>query len=269
MTFHEGVGALRADGRAPDEIRPVRIIRGYLKFPQGSCLVEAGDTKVICTAMVEDKVPPFMKGTGSGWITAEYSMLPGATATRTGREVSRGRPGGRTVEIQRIIGRSLRAAVDLSAVGERTFWIDCDVIQADGGTRTASITGGFVALMLALNVVAEREAWQVFPALDYIAAISVGVVGGVPVVDLPYAEDSTAEVDMNVVMTGSGEFIEVQGTGEHAPFSKDRLHALLGLAEGGIRKLMDVQREALGPVAAKIRTYRRASDDKDPAGVKA
>ncbi|HHX29088.1 MAG: ribonuclease PH [Bacillota bacterium] len=255
MTRDERVGTLRADGRAPDETRPVRITPGYLKFPHGSCLVETGDTRVICTAMVEEKVPPFMKGTGSGWITAEYSMLPGATATRTAREVSRGRPGGRTVEIQRIIGRSLRAAVDLSAVGERTFWIDCDVIQADGGTRTASITGGFVALMLALNVVAEKEGWQAFPALDYIAGISVGIVDGIAVVDLPYAEDSVAQVDMNVVMTGKGEFIEVQGTGEHAPFSKERLDALLALAAGGIRSLMAIQREALGPIADKIGTY--------------
>ncbi len=258
---------MRADGRAPDEIRPTRIIPGYLKFPHGSCLVECGDTKVICTAMVEDKVPPFVKGTGSGWITAEYSMLPGATATRTAREVSRGRPGGRTVEIQRIIGRSLRAAVDLSVVGERTFWIDCDVIQADGGTRTASVTGGFVALMLALNAVAEKESWRTFPAIDYIAAISVGVVNGTPVVDLPYAEDFSADVDMNVVMTGKGEFIEVQGTGEHAPFSKDRLLALLALAEGGIRELMKIQKEALGPVADKIGTYVRASDGESPLGV--
>jgi ribonuclease PH len=258
---------LRADGRAPDEIRPTRITPGYLKFPQGSCLIECGDTRVICTAMVEDKVPPFVKGTGSGWITAEYSMLPGATATRSAREVSRGRPGGRTVEIQRLIGRSLRAAVDLSAVGERTFWIDCDVIQADGGTRTASVTGGFVALVLALNAVAEKEGWPVFPAVDYIAAISVGVVNGTPVVDLPYTEDFTAEVDMNVVMTGKGEFIEVQGTGEHAPFSKDRLHDLLALAEGGIRKLMTIQKEALGPIADKIGTHVRQGEGSSPLGV--
>ncbi|HHY76390.1 MAG TPA: ribonuclease PH [Firmicutes bacterium] len=248
---------MRADGRAPHEIRPTRIIPGYLKFPLGSCLIECGDTRVICTATVEDKVPPFMKGTGSGWITAEYSMLPGSTAVRTARDVSRGRPAGRTVEIQRLIGRSLRAAVDLSVVGERTFWIDCDVIQADGGTRTASVTGGFVALMLALNALAEKEEWAVFPALDYIAAVSVGVVNGSPVVDLPYAEDFTAEVDMNVVMTGKGEFIEVQGTGEHAPFSKERLQELLALAEGGIRRLMEIQKEALGPIAEKIGKHVR------------
>lgn len=251
---------MRADGREPNETRQCRIVPGYLKFPHGSCLIETGDTKVICTAMVEDKVPPFVKGTGSGWITAEYSMLPGATATRSAREVSRGRPGGRTVEIQRLIGRSLRAAVDLAAVGEKTFWIDCDVIQADGGTRTASVTGGFVALMLALDTVAKKEGWQAFPALDYIAAISVGIVNGTPVVDLPYSEDSTAEVDMNVVMTGKGEFIEVQGTGEHAPFSKGRLDALLTLAAGGIRSLMEVQREALGDIAARIGSYTPPRD---------
>jgi ribonuclease PH len=251
---------LRADGREPNETRQCRIVPGYLKFPHGSCLIETGDTKVICTAMVEDKVPPFVKGTGSGWITAEYSMLPGATATRSAREVTRGRPGGRTVEIQRLIGRSLRAAVDLAAVGEKTFWIDCDIIQADGGTRTASVTGGFVALMLALDTVAKKEGWQAFPALDYIAAISVGIVNGTPVVDLPYSEDSTAEVDMNVVMTGKGEFIEVQGTGEHAPFSKGRLDALLTLAAGGIRSLMEVQREALGDIAARIGSYTPPRD---------
>lgn len=251
---------MRADGREPNETRQCRIVPGYLKFPHGSCLIETGDTKVICTAMVEDKVPPFVKGTGSGWITAEYSMLPGATATRSAREVTRGRPGGRTVEIQRLIGRSLRAAVDLAAVGEKTFWIDCDIIQADGGTRTASVTGGFVALMLALDTVAKKEGWQAFPALDYIAAISVGIVNGTPVVDLPYSEDSTAEVDMNVVMTGKGEFIEVQGTGEHAPFSKGRLDALLTLAAGGIRSLMEVQREALGDIAARIGSYTPPRD---------
>lgn len=262
----EEVGAMRADGRLPNEIRPVKMIPGYLKFPQGSCLIETGDTRVICTATVEDKTPPFLKGTGSGWITAEYSMLPGATATRTAREVSRGRPGGRTVEIQRLIGRSLRAAVDLSAVGEKTFWIDCDVIQADGGTRTASVTGGFVALMLALDAVAKKESWQVFPALDYIAAVSVGVVGGTPVLDLPYAEDSIAEVDMNVVMTGKGEFIEVQGTGEHAPFDRARLDALLALAQEGIRSLMAAQREALGQVAERIGVYTPSRQVTGPSG---
>ncbi|HHW27218.1 MAG TPA: ribonuclease PH [Firmicutes bacterium] len=247
---------MRIDGRAPGDLRPVKITPRFLKYPEGSCLVEAGDTKVICTATVEERVPPFLKGTSSGWITAEYSMLPGATLTRTPREVSRGKPGGRTVEIQRLIGRSLRAAVDLSAVGERTFWIDCDVIQADGGTRTASITGGFVALALALDSVAKKENWQIPPILDYIAAVSVGVVDGNPVLDLNYAEDSTAQVDMNVVMTGKGEFIEVQGTGEHAPFDRRRLSDLLSLAESGIRQLMDRQKEALGDIAETIGKHK-------------
>jgi ribonuclease PH len=243
---------MRIDGRSAGELRPFRITPAYLKFPAGSCLVESGDTKVICSASIEEKVPPFLKGTSSGWLTAEYSMLPGATEQRTSREISRGKPGGRTVEIQRLIGRSLRAAVKLSAVGERTFWIDCDVIQADGGTRTASITGGFVALALALDGLAKREGWQTVPVQDYIAAVSVGVVQGESVLDLRYTEDSAAEVDMNVVMTGSGEFIEVQGTGEHAPFGKARLQELLTLAENGIRMLMKSQADALGEIASRL-----------------
>jgi ribonuclease PH len=221
---------MRIDGRSPRDLRPFKITTGFLKHPAGSCLVEAGDTKVICCASIEDKVPPFVKGTSSGWLTAEYSMLPGATEQRTPREVSRGKPGGRTVEIQRLIGRSLRAAVALAAIGERTIWVACDVIQADGGTRTASITGGFVAVALALDTLAKTEGWQVIPIADYVAAVSVGVVQGQSVLDLRYSEDSTAEVDMNVVMTGRGEFIEVQGTGEHAPFGKERLTELLSRA---------------------------------------
>lgn len=257
---------MRIDGRSASELRPFKITPGYLKFPAGSCLVEAGDTKVICSASIEDKVPPFLKGTASGWLTAEYSMLPGSTETRTAREVSRGKPGGRTVEIQRLIGRSLRAAVDLAAVGERTIWIDCDVIQADGGTRTASITGGFVALVLALDTLAKKEGWAELPVLDYVAAVSVGVVQGEAVLDLPYAEDSAAEVDMNVVMTGSGEFIEVQGTAEHAPFSKERLAELLSIAEGGVHSLMGFQRQALGEIAAKADSYAKAHKRGSPGG---
>ncbi len=240
---------MRIDGRDVGQLRPFKISTGFLKYPDGSCLVEAGDTKVICCASIEEKVPPFLKGTSSGWLTAEYSMLPGATEQRTQREVSRGKPGGRTVEIQRLIGRSLRAAVNLKAVGERTIWVDCDVIQADGGTRTASITGGFVAVALALDTLAKREGWQVVPIQDYVAAVSVGVINGESVLDLRYSEDSTAEVDMNVVMTGSGEFIEVQGTGEHAPFSKKRLSELLSLAEDGVSQLMKAQAAALGDIA--------------------
>jgi len=248
---------MRIDGRTPGELRPVRIIPGYLKYPGGSCLIETGDTRVICTAMIEDKVPSFLKGTSSGWITAEYSMLPGATPERTPREVSRGKPGGRTMEIQRLIGRSLRAAIDLSAIGERTIWIDCDVIQADGGTRTASVTGGFVALLYALNKLKESGGLQDIPVVDYVAAVSVGITEGVPMLDLCYAEDSVAEVDMNVVMTGKGEFIEIQGTAEHQPFSKDRLSELLSLAENGIRRLMKVQEEALGDLAGNVGNYMR------------
>ncbi len=243
---------MRVDGRGAGDLRPLRITPGYLKYPAGSCLVEAGDTRVVCSASVEERVPPFVRGTSSGWLTAEYSMLPGATQERSPREVSRGKPGGRTVEIQRLIGRSLRAAVDLTKVGERTFWIDCDVLQADGGTRTASITGGFVALVLALNSMGKKEKWQTLPVLDYIAAVSVGVLGGVPLLDLRYAEDSAAEVDMNVVMTGAGKFIEVQGTGEGAPFSMAGLQQLLSLAEKGIRSVMSLQQEALGSVAGLI-----------------
>lgn len=244
---------MRIDGRNATELRPFKITPGFLKYPAGSCLVEAGDTKIICCASVDDRVPPFVKGTSSGWLTAEYSMLPGATEQRVPREVSRGKPGGRTVEIQRLIGRSLRAAVDLQALGERTIWVDCDVIQADGGTRTASITGGFVAVALALDTVAKREGWQAIPVEDYVAAVSVGVVQGDPVLDLRYSEDSTAEVDMNVVMTGRGEFIEVQGTGEHAPFGRETLSWLLRIAEDGIRTLMKVQSDALAEVALRLK----------------
>lgn len=244
---------MRIDGRDADELRPFRITPGFLKYPAGSCLVEAGDTKVICAASIEEKVPPFLKGMSSGWLTAEYSMLPSATEQRSSREVSRGKPGGRTVEIQRLIGRSLRAAADLQAIGERTVWIDCDVIQADGGTRTASITGGFVALALALDSLAKKEGWPVVPIQDYVAAVSVGVVDGQTALDLRYTEDSAAEVDMNVVMTGKGEFIEVQGTGEHAPFGRTRLLELLSVAEGGIRSLMAAQAEALGDIASRIK----------------
>lgn len=244
---------MRCDGRGPEDLRPTRVMPNYLKFPAGSCLVEVGDTRLICTAMIDDRVPPFLKGTSSGWITAEYSMLPGATPTRTPREVSRGKPGGRTVEIQRLIGRTLRAAVDLTRIGEKTIWIDCDVIQADGGTRTAAITGGYVALVLALSGLAREQNWDALPITDYVAAVSVGMVQGQPVLDLCYAEDSTAQVDMNVVMTGSGEFVEIQGTAEGSPFSHSRLDEFLSLAEHGIRSLMEIQKEALGDIANDIK----------------
>jgi ribonuclease PH len=231
----------RPDGRAPDQLRPTTITRNYLLHPEGSVLVEFGATKVICTATLEDKVPPFLKGQGLGWVTAEYGMLPRSTNTRMNRE-NRG-PSGRSQEIQRLVGRALRAVTDRSKMGERTVWIDCDVIQADGGTRTAAITGGYVALADALAKIPGVTPSAVLR--DRVAAISVGIVAGQPVLDLNYPEDSHAEVDMNVVMTGGGEFVEVQGTAEQVPFGKSRLDELLSLAERGIRQLVALQRRAL------------------------
>jgi ribonuclease PH len=230
----------RVDGRAPDALRPVTVTRDFLVHPEGSVLVEFGVTKVICTASVEDKVPSFLKGQGLGWVTAEYGMLPRSTNTRMTRE-SRG-PSGRSQEIQRLVGRALRAVVNRAKLGERTVWIDCDVMQADGGTRTAAITGAFVALADAVGRIPGVDASAVLR--DYVAAISVGIVRGQPLLDLNYGEDSTAEVDMNVVMTGGGEFVEVQGTAEQTPFSRDRLDALLAIAEQGIRRLVALQRQA-------------------------
>ncbi|TCX53855.1 ribonuclease PH [Dehalobacter sp. 14DCB1] len=243
---------LRFDGRQPDEIRPVKITRKFTDLPEGSVLIEVGKTRVICTATVEDKVPPFKKGTGSGWVTAEYSMLPRATAVRNQREASKGKLGGRTMEIQRLIGRALRSIVDLSKLGERTIWLDCDVLQADGGTRTASITGAYVALADAVNYLLKNQLIKQDPLTDSIAAISVGKVDGVPVADLAYEEDSKAEVDMNIVMTGSGRFVEIQGTAEGQPFDQEDLNAFLNLGESGIQKLSALQKEALAkelPVA--------------------
>jgi ribonuclease PH len=232
----------RPDGRAPDALRPVTLTRDFLLHPEGSVLVEFGLTKVLCTASVEDKVPPFLKGQALGWVTAEYAMLPRSTNTRTPRE-NRG-PSGRSQEIQRLVGRALRAVVDRGKLGERTVWLDCDVLQADGGTRTAAITGAFVALADAVGRVPGLSPTVVLR--DCVAAISVGIVKGQPVLDLNYAEDSAAEVDMNVVMTGAGEFVEVQGTAEQTPFARARLDALLDLAAHGIRRLVSVQRQALG-----------------------
>jgi len=231
----------RLDGRAPDQLRPTTITRNFLLHPEGSVLVEFGATKVICTATVEDKVPSFLKGQALGWVTAEYGMLPRSTNTRMNRE-NRG-PSGRSQEIQRLVGRALRAVTDRGKLGEHTVWLDCDVIQADGGTRTAAITGGYVALADALGRIPGVNPTAVLR--DCVAAISVGVVGGQPLLDLNYAEDSTAEVDMNVVMTGTGEFVEVQGTAEQVPFGRRRLDDLLGLAERGIRQLVALQRQAL------------------------
>ena len=239
---------MRTDNRAPNELRPTRIHPQFLIHPEGSVLVEAGRTRVICTASVEDRVPPFLRNTGKGWVTAEYGMLPRATSTRTQREASAGKVGGRTQEIQRLIGRSLRSVMKLETLGERTVWLDCDVIQADGGTRTASITGAFVALVLALQHIRERDMLQTMPVVDYVAATSVGIVDGARLLDLAYEEDSKAEVDMNIVMTGSGKFIEVQGTAETQPFGKDALLELLDLGQAGIQTLIELQRQAVGHI---------------------
>lgn len=235
----------RIDGRNLDEIRPVRITRGYTEIPEGSVLIECGKTKVFCTATIEERVPPFQKGTGNGWVTAEYSMLPGATVIRNQREASKGKLGGRTMEIQRLIGRALRAVVDTSKLGERTIWIDCDVIQADGGTRTASITGAYVALADAVKHLLSRKLIENDPLLDSVAAISVGKINGEIMLDLAYDEDSNAEVDMNIVMTGSGKYVELQGTAERQPFDRDDLNRFLALGEAGISRLTNCQRQAL------------------------
>ena len=234
---------MRADGRKNNEIRGVKIQRNFVENAEGSVLISMGDTRVICTASIEDKVPPFLKDQKKGWITAEYSMLPRATKTRTVRESSVGRISGRTHEIQRLIGRALRSVVDLSGLGERTIWIDCDVLQADGGTRTASITGAFICLTDALKYALRNGLIERTPLKDSLAAISVGIVRGQPMIDLCYVEDSIAEVDMNVVMTGSGKFVEVQGTAEGAPFSKAALDSLLKLAQEGINNLISIQKK--------------------------
>ncbi len=234
-----------ADERAFDANRPVRITPDFTEHAEGSVLIECGHTRVICTASLEDRVPPFLRGKEQGWVTAEYGMLPRSTGTRMVREAAKGRPSGRTQEIQRLIGRSLRSVVDLSLLGERTLWLDCDVIQADGGTRTASITGAFVALALALNRLLQDGVLEKSPLLDYVAAISVGIVEGRPCLDLSYVQDSNAEVDMNIVMTGSGRFVEVQGTAEKRAFSRSQLNDLLDLAESGIAKLIALQRASL------------------------
>ena len=238
----------RLDGRADDAIRPTHLTPNFLMHAEGSVLIEVGRTRVICTASVEDRVPPFLRGSGKGWVTAEYGMLPRATSTRTTREASAGKVGGRTQEIQRLIGRSLRAVTAVKALGERTIWVDCDVIQADGGTRTAAITGGFVALVLALERLREMGAIAQVPINDYVAATSVGVVAGTPLLDLAYDEDSRADVDMNVVKTSDGRFIELQGTAEAEPFARDALEALLALADKGIKDLIEKQRDIVGRI---------------------
>src|SRR3954470_4324284 len=244
-THNQGI-RMRSDNRAPNQLRETTITPHYMPHAEGSVLIEAGRTRVICTASVEDRVPPFLRNTGKGWVTAEYGMLPRATNTRMQREATAGKVGGRTQEIQRLIGRSLRSVTNLPALGERTIWVDCDVIQADGGTRTASITGAFVALALALETLRSRDVLRSIPLQDSVAAISVGIVDGEALLDLAYEDDSRAEVDMNIVKTGDGRFIEVQGTAEGQPFDRDALNRLLDLADTGIRQLIEKQRAIVG-----------------------
>ncbi|MGC2128874.1 MAG: ribonuclease PH [Candidatus Aquilonibacter sp.] len=235
----------RSDGRRPDQLRPITIEPGYLKYAEGSALISVGNTRVVCAASVEDRVPGWLKGKGLGWVSAEYAMLPRATQERTQREAAKGRVGGRTHEIQRIIGRALRAVTDTTKLGERTVWIDCDVLQADGGTRTASVTGAYVALALALGAIPEMQGTK-WPLTGMVAATSVGIVHGIPMLDLAYDEDSSAHTDMNVFMTDAGKYVELQGTAEAAPFDRTELDRLLALAETGIRELFEHQREAIG-----------------------
>ncbi|MEW4371461.1 ribonuclease PH [Paenibacillus kandeliae] len=243
---------MRINGRQQNELRPLKITPNVNKYAEGSVYIEVGDTKVLCTASVEERVPHFMKGQGKGWVTAEYSMLPRATQTRNQREAAKGKLGGRTMEIQRLIGRALRSVIDLQALGERTITVDCDVIQADGGTRTTSITGSFVALAIAMDKLAVQHKLARFPITDYLASVSVGIVGDRAVLDLNYEEDSKAKVDMNIVMTGKGEFVELQGTGEERPFNRKELDQMLELGEQGILTMIEAQKEILGPIALKI-----------------
>lgn len=250
---------MRIGGRTNEELRPMKITPHYIKHAEGSVLIEVGDTKVICTATVEERVPPFMKGQGKGWVTAEYSMLPRATQVRNQREAAKGKLGGRTMEIQRLIGRALRSVVNLEALGERSITLDCDVIQADGGTRTTSITGAFVAMAFAINKLATDKNLAKFPINDFLASVSVGVIGQTPRLDLNYEEDSQAKVDMNVVMTGQGQFVEIQGTGEDSPFSRKELDELLALAETGIHTMIEEQSKVLGPIADRIRGVQHAA----------
>ncbi|GAA0601286.1 ribonuclease PH [Virgibacillus siamensis] len=244
---------MRNDQRKNNQLREITIIRDFVKHPEGSVLIQAGDTKVICNASVEDRVPPFMRGQGKGWITAEYAMLPRATDQRNIRESSKGKVSGRTMEIQRLIGRALRSVVDLNKIGERTVWVDCDVIQADGGTRTASITGAFVAVVLAFGKMLDNKTINKMPVTDFLSAVSVGVLpDGTEALDLNYAEDSEAQVDMNIVMTGNGEFVEIQGTGEEATFTNDQLLKMLELASDGVQDITAVQKDVIGDAASRI-----------------
>lgn len=241
-----GMGLIRFDSRRKDQVRPVKVTRNFIKHAEGSVLFEMGDTKVICTASVEEKVPAFLKGKGTGWVTAEYAMLPRSTHERSPREAVKGKQGGRTLEIQRLVGRALRAVTDMTLIGERTVWIDCDVIQADGGTRTASITGAFIALADACAVLKKKELIKKLPLTDYLAAISIGKVGGEVMVDLAYQEDSLADVDLNLVMTGAGRYVEVQGTAERTPFDKKDMDEFLSLGWSAIQDLVVLQKELIG-----------------------
>jgi ribonuclease PH len=250
-------GKPRKDGRAPDELRPVTFRPNFIKHAEGSVLIEVGDTRVVCTASVQEKVPPFLYRSGRGWVTAEYGMLPRATTDRTEREAAKGKQGGRTMEIQRLIGRSLRAAVNPELLGERTIWLDCDVLQADGGTRTASITGSYVALVLALGRLYTDGQMQSWPVTAFVAAISVGIHGGQAILDLNYEEDSKAGTDMNIVATDKGKFVEIQGTAETASFSEEEMHAMLALAKSGIGQLIEKQREVLAPTLTRVDNVAR------------
>ncbi|GAA0442245.1 ribonuclease PH [Lentibacillus halophilus] len=253
---------MRKDNRKTNELRSILMTLDYIKYPEGSVLIEFGDTKVICNASIEDRVPPFMRGQGKGWIAAEYAMLPRATEKRNIRESSKGKVGGRTMEIQRLIGRALRSVVDLNRIGERTVWVDCDVLQADGGTRTASITGAFVAVVLAFDQLIKAGKIKKMPVTDFLAAISVGISSnGTELLDLNYGEDSEAYVDMNIVMTGEGEFVEIQGTGEEATFTTNQLQAMLGLASDGLKRINDIQKDALGQAAGSIGETKKTKED--------
>ncbi len=236
---------MRIDGRKNEQLRPVKVTRNYTKYAEGSVYIEVGDTKVLCNVSVEEKVPQFLKGSGEGWITAEYNMLPRSTGTRKVRDIARLKLDGRTMEIQRLIGRALRSVVDLKALGERTLWIDCDVIQADGGTRTTSISGAFIAMVDAINKIHKTKPFKVYPIRNFVAATSVGILNGEKILDLCYEEDSNAMVDMNIIMTDEGEFVEVQGTGEEKPFSRAELNELLDLGEKGIKQMIQVQKDSL------------------------
>ena len=236
---------MRIDGRKNEQIRPVKVTRNYTKYAEGSVYIEVGDTKVLCNVSVEERVPQFLKGSGEGWITAEYNMLPRSTGTRKVRDIARLKLDGRTMEIQRLIGRALRSVVDLKALGERTLWIDCDVIQADGGTRTTSISGAFIAMVDAINKIHKTKPFKVYPIRNFVAATSVGILNGEKILDLCYEEDSKAMVDMNIIMTDEGEFVEVQGTGEEKPFSRGELNDLLDLGEKGIKQMIQVQKDSL------------------------